>query len=166
MAVHQHRETSPGKVSIGIVTVSDSRTKETDSSGELIEKLAREKGHSVLARKIVMDDAGQILAALKESIETGADVVLFTGGTGITSRDITYETLRPLMDKVMDGFGELFRQLSHAEIGTAAIMSRSFAGIISRRVVFCLPGSPDACRLAVEKIILPEIGHIVREVKR
>lgn len=166
MAVHEHRETSPRKVIFGVVTVSDSRNAETDSSGDVIEALVRGEGHAVAARSIVKDEPSQILAALKQSIENGSDAIVFTGGTGITSRDVTCETLRPLMDKVLDGFGEVFRYLSYKEIGAAAVMSRAIAGVISRKIVFCLPGSPEAARLAVEKIILPEIGHIVREVNR
>ncbi len=166
MAVHEHRETSPRKITFGIVTVSDSRHAKTDSSGDVIEGLVRGEGHAVAARSIVRDEPSQILTALKESIEKGSDAIVFTGGTGITSRDVTYETLRPLMDKVLDGFGEVFRYLSYKEIGTAAVMSRAIAGVISRKIVFCLPGSPEAARLATERIILPEIRHIVREVNR
>ncbi|MCL4317020.1 MAG: molybdenum cofactor biosynthesis protein MoaB [Candidatus Thermoplasmatota archaeon] len=166
LAVHDHRETSPQKVLFGIVTVSDSRTHETDSSGTIIEKLVSAAGHSVAVRSIVKDDGREILSALTASIDGGAEAVVFTGGTGITSRDVTYETLRPLMEKLLDGFGELFRYLSYMKIGSAAIMSRAFAGVIKGKIVFCLPGSPEAVSLAMEAIILPEIGHIIREIRR
>jgi molybdenum cofactor biosynthesis protein B len=148
------------------VTVSDSRTRETDSSGDVIEKLVSAAGHTISARSIVRDDRGEILAALNAFAGGGAYAAVFTGGTGITSRDVTYETLRPLMEKVLDGFGELFRYLSYREIGSAAVMSRAFAGVMKGKIVFCLPGSPEAVRLALESIILPEIGHMIREVRR
>lgn len=166
MAAHEHRHSSPRSVTFGITTVSDSRTTETDTSGDLIYRLVTEKGHRVAGRRIARDDADEILAALKEFIEGPAEAVVFTGGTGITSRDVTYETLRPLIDKFLDGFGELFRFLSFREVGSAAIMSRAFAGTSGGKLVFCLPGSPDAVRLAMEELILPEIGHLVREVRR
>lgn len=166
MSVHEHRKTSPQKVVFGVVTVSDSRTAESDSSGDLIQGLLSERDHQVAERKIVKDEEGEILAALKGQLEGNAEAVIFTGGTGMTSRDVTYETLRPLMDKVMDGFGELFRYLSYAEIGSAAMMSRACAGVVGGKPVFCLPGSPEAVRLALERLILPEIGHLLREVRR
>lgn len=166
MAVHDHRGASPATVSFSIITVSDSREANTDTSGKLIESLASAKGHSVVSRLIVKDDATEILSSLRKSVEGPSDVIVFTGGTGITSRDVTPETIRPMMDKVIDGFGELFRNLSYMSIGGASIMSRSLAGIIGRKPVFCLPGSPDAVRLAMESIILPEIGHLVRESRR
>lgn len=166
MAVHEHRGTSPASVSFSIVTVSDSRTEATDTSGDLIESLAKSKGHSIASRAVVKDDATEILDSLRKCLEGPADVIAFTGGTGITSRDITPETIAPLMDKVIGGFGELFRHLSYMNVGGASIMSRAFAGIIGRKLVFCMPGSPDAVRLAMESIILPEIGHMVRETRR
>lgn len=166
MAAHEHRQSSPRAVTFGITTVSDSRTAETDTSGDAICRLVTEKGHKVAGRRIVRDDADEILAALKEFLEGEAEAVVFTGGTGISSRDVTYETLSPLIDKFLDGFGELFRFLSFNDIGSAAIMSRAFAGTSGGKLVFCLPGSPDAVKLAMEKLILPEIGHLVREVRR
>lgn len=166
MAVHEHRGTSPASVSFSIVTVSDSRNADTDSSGKLIESMAASKGHRVVSRVVVKDDAAEILASLRNCVEGDSDIIVFTGGTGITSRDVTPETIRPRMDKVIDGFGELFRHLSYMSIGGASIMSRSFAGVISGKLVFCLPGSPDAAKLAMESIILPEAGHLVRETRR
>ncbi len=166
MTVHEHRDTSPRAVSFGIITVSDSRGRESDSSGDLIDELVRGGGHSTVSRSLVKDDPEEILAALRKAIEGGADAIVLTGGTGITSRDVTYETIHPLLDKEMSGFGELFRHLSYPQIGSASIMSRAFAGITGGRAVFCLPGSPEAVRLALEQIILPEIGHIAREMRR
>lgn len=166
MASREHRKTSPRRVSFCVVTVSDSRTAKTDSSGELIEKLASGQGHRIVMRSVVRDEKTEILSALEASFSSGGEAVVFTGGTGITSRDITCETLRPLMSKTLDGFGEIFRYLSYGQVGSAAMMSGAMAGVISGRIVFCLPGSPDAVRLAMESIILPEVGHIVREMGR
>lgn len=166
MAVHDHRATSPSSVNFAVITVSDTRTTASDSSGDKIQEMLRSRSHEVVMRTIVHDEPAEILAALKKSVEGRAEAVIFTGGTGLTSRDVTRETVLPLMDRQIDGFGELFRYISFQEIGSAALMSRSFAGIIGRKPVFCLPGSTEAVRLAMEKLVLPEIGHILREVRR
>ncbi len=123
-------------------------------------------GHSVLSRRVVRDDVQALNDVFDEMMGTGSNAIIFSGGTGITSRDLTYETIARRLDKRIDGFGELFRYLSYAEVGSAAMMSRAFGGLSAGTLVFCLPGSPDGAVLAMEKLILPEIGHLVREAKR
>ena len=125
----------------------------------------RKAGHDVVGRAIVRDDPGAVQNAI-QSHESVADVIITTGGTGITARDSTYEAITSLIDKRLDGFGELFRMLSFAEIGSAAMMIRACAGTIGRTAIFSLPGSEHAVRLAVSKLILPEVGHVVRELRR
>ncbi len=146
--------------------MSDSRNSQNDASGDAIARAVEASGNSVLARKIVKDDKRMLDSAFDEMMSTGCNAIIFTGGTGITSRDLTYETIALRLEKRIDGFGELFRFISYAEIGSAAMMSRAFGGIAGRTIVFCLPGSPDGAMLAMEKLILPEIGHLVREAKR
>lgn len=146
--------------------MSDSRNRQNDVSGDAIARAVEASGNSVLARKIVKDDKRMLDSAFDEMMSTGCNAIIFTGGTGITSRDLTYETIALRLEKRIDGFGELFRSISYAEIGSAAMMSRAFGGIAGGTIVFCLPGSPDGAMLAMEKLILPEIGHLVREAKR
>lgn len=148
---------------IGILTVSDTRTLETDKSGDLLEQLATEAGHQVCMRKVVTDDLESIRAEVRAWAQAGeADAILVTGGTGVTRRDVTPEAVEPLYDKALPGFGELFRQLSYEEIGTACIQSRASAGLVGRSLVFLLPGSTGACRLGAEQIILPQLDATTR----
>jgi len=147
-----------------VLTISDSRTPSNDTSGDVIVSALETAGHVVTARQIVKDDPDAVQQAVRSA--TGADVVITTGGTGITSRDGTYEALSAIFDKTIDGFGELFRMLSYEQVGSAAMMSRACAGTIGRTAVFALPGSVHAVQLAVEKLLLPEIGHVVRELRR
>ena len=147
-----------------VLTISDTRTPSNDTSGDVIVSALETAGHVVTARQIVKDDPDAVQQAVRSA--TGADVVITTGGTGITSRDGTYEALSAIFDKTIDGFGELFRMLSYEQVGSAAMMSRACAGTIGRTAVFALPGSVDAVQLAVEKLLLPEIGHVVRELRR
>jgi molybdenum cofactor biosynthesis protein B len=148
-----------------VVTISDTRTETTDTSGAAIADLLTAAGHEVTRRKLVKDDPTAVRNAVM-SARTAADVVITTGGTGITGRDNTYETIASLLDKRLDGFGELFRMLSYADIGAAAILSRATAGTMGTTAVFALPGSENAVRLAMTKLILPEIAHVVRELRR
>ncbi|MEM3852392.1 MAG: molybdopterin-binding protein [Methanomassiliicoccales archaeon] len=148
------------------MTISDSRTKKCDTSGELMKSLVEKAGHTIVLRKIVRDEIDQIREAVAEAAARGADVVVTTGGTGITGRDVTYEALYDRMSKHIDGFGELFRYLSYEQVGAAAMMSRTFAGVYGGMVIFCLPGSPHAVELALQRLILPELGHLVREALR
>jgi molybdenum cofactor biosynthesis protein B len=147
--------------------VSDSKTAETDSSGVLIRELLLGGGHRVAGSAIVRDDPTQVQRVVCEQCDNGGvQAVILTGGTGITSRDTTFEAIDALLDKRLPGFGELFRMLSYQEIGAAAMLSRAQAGIRNGRVVVSLPGSPNACRLALEKLLVPELGHLVGEVNR
>jgi molybdenum cofactor biosynthesis protein B len=158
-----HRKDAPKSVRCFVLTISDTRTPETDTSGNAIAAALESAGHVIGARQIVKDDP----TAVQEAVQSAtADVVITTGGTGITSRDGTYEALSAMFDKTLDGFGELFRMLSYEQIGSAAMMSRACAGSIGRTAVFSLPGSEHAVRLAMEKLIIPEMGHIVRELRR
>lgn len=148
-----------------VVTISDTRTEANDSSGSAIVELLTAAGHEIVARRIVRDEPAMVLEALR-SANGAADVVITTGGTGITSRDNTVEAIASVLDKRLDGFGELFRVLSYEQIGAAAMLSRASAGTMGRVAVFALPGSEHAVRLAITKLILPEIGHVVRELRR
>jgi molybdenum cofactor biosynthesis protein B len=148
-----------------VLTISDTRTADTDTSGDAIAQALKGAGHEVAGRQIVRDDP----SAVREVVRTQAakvQVIVTTGGTGITARDSTYEAISALLDKSLDGFGELFRMLSYGEIGSAAMLSRACAGSIGTTAIFSLPGSEAAVRLAMEKLILPEIGHVVRELSR
>ena len=150
-----------------MLTVSDTKTPETDTSGTLIRKLLTDAGHPVVGSSIVRDEPKDVQRVIREACASDAvKVVIATGGTGITSRDSTYEAIDAMLDKRLPGFGELFRMLSYQEIGAAAMLSRAQLGIHARRIVVSLPGSPNACRLALEKLLIPELPHLVREVSR
>lgn len=165
MGHKEHKASAPTRVRCAVITVSDTRTLETDSSGALIQKLLQEAGHDVVSRRIVKDDPSQIRDLIKDS-PAGAQAVILNGGTGISSRDGTHEAVVGILEKRIDGFGELFRRLSYDEIGPAAMLSRATAGTFGGRVIFSLPGSEAAVQLAMEKLILPELGHCVRELSR
>jgi molybdenum cofactor biosynthesis protein B len=145
-----------------VITVSDTRTAETDASGAMIHNLLQSNNHLVEGYFIVRDEPTEIEALLRRCLERAdVDVILLNGGTGISSRDTTYEVVRALLEKTLDGFGELFRYLSFEEIGSAAIMSRAVAGVSRGKVVIALPGSENAVRLAMNRLILPELTHMV-----
>ena len=163
MSVADHKSTSPATVSCFVLTVSDSRTLETETSGKAIAELLTAAGHTVVDRLVVKDEPDDVRTEIERS---RVKVIITTGGTGITSRDSTYEALVELFDKRLEGFGELFRMLSFEEIGSAAMMSRATAGIVGRCAVFLLPGSEAAVRLAMNRLIIPELGHIARELNR
>jgi molybdenum cofactor biosynthesis protein B len=161
---HHHRRAAVKRVATAVITVSDTRTLETDSGGGRVAALLAEGGHPVVSREIVRDDPQSIAAALEAALgEEETRAVILTGGTGIAPRDVTPESVEPLLDRVIPGFGELFRALSFAEIGSAALLSRALAGIKAGRVVFVLPGSRGAVELAMEELILPELGHLAAE---
>ncbi|WP_126428054.1 MogA/MoaB family molybdenum cofactor biosynthesis protein [Brevibacillus marinus] len=168
MSVVEHKAEAPASIGCMIITVSDTRTEETDKSGQLIKQYLQEAGHQTVLYRIVKDERAQIV----EAINTGAaseqvDVILLNGGTGIAARDVTYEAVRELLEKELPGFGELFRYLSYAEeIGPAAMLSRAVAGTYRGKAVFSLPGSSGAVRLAMSRLILPELGHVVRELRK
>jgi len=163
----EHREQAPRQVACAVVTVSDTRTVDTDLGGRTAVALLEAAGHRILVREILPDEPEQ-LAKLLRVLCGRSDIaaVLLTGGTGIGVRDQTFETLMGLLDKPLPGYGELFRMLSFEEIGPAAMLSRATGGVLSRTVVLSMPGSPAAVRLALEKLILPELGHLVREARR
>ncbi len=156
----KHKEHAPTSVKCGVITVSDSRTLETDESGKLIRDLLQRTGHSVLFYVVVKDESKLIADAVEQASWT-CEAIVTNGGTGIGKRDVTIPTLLPTFERTLPGFGELFRFLSYEKIGGAAMLSGALAGVYHGRLVFCLPGSPDACRLAIEKLILPELGHAV-----
>jgi molybdenum cofactor biosynthesis protein B len=160
-----HRKDAPASVRCFVLTISDTRTEANDASGDAIVELLTSACQSIVGRRIVRDDPAAVRDAL-QSGTGGADVIITTGGTGITRRDSTYEAIAALLDKRLDGFGELFRMLSYAEIGAAAMLSRATAGSIGSTAVFSLPGSEHAVRLAMTRLILPEVGHVVRELRR
>jgi molybdenum cofactor biosynthesis protein B len=163
----EHKADAPKTVRCAVVTVSDTRTLETDAGGRGVLERLRAAGHEVLARHI-LPDAPDRLRSLLEGLGDAGDVdaVLITGGTGITARDQTYETITSLLTKPLPGYGELFRMLSYEQIGPAAMLSRATGGLMGRVVVLTMPGSPAAVQLAMEKVILPELGHLVREARR
>ena len=148
-----------------VLTVSDTRTEANDTGGHAIVTLLAEHGHEVVFKQIVRDEPDQVRALISGWIES-VQVIITTGGTGISSRDRTYEAVTGLLDKQLDGFGELFRMLSFQEIGAGAMLSRACAGVARGRIIICLPGSEHAVRLAMTRLILPELGHLVREISR
>jgi molybdopterin adenylyltransferase len=166
MGHEEHRKAGPKSVKVFVVTASDTRGEAEDESGAWLGEAAARAGHVVLGRRIVPDEPGAIRAALGEAAAAGAEAVVLNGGTGIAARDRTYEAVAGLLEKRLDGFGELFRMLSWQEIGSAAMMSRAVAGIWQGRVLFSVPGSTAAVRLAWEKLIGPELSHLVHELTK
>jgi molybdenum cofactor biosynthesis protein B len=166
MSVSAHRSSGPSAVPCFVLTVSDTRTLETDKSGAAIVELLSLAGHSVTDRRIVKDDALAVSDAVRAKLSSPARAIITTGGTGIASRDMTYEAIAAMFDKTLDGFGEIFRTLSYQQIGSAAMMSRACAGIAKGRAIFVLPGSEAAVRLAMERLVIPELGHIVGELQK
>jgi molybdenum cofactor biosynthesis protein B len=164
--LHRQRASSQGSVPIAIVTVSDSRTPETDTSGQLIRELAEAAGRRIAGHRIVKDEPDQVAQALDDFAASEARLIIFNGGTGISQRDRTYDVISRKLEKTLPGFGEIFRVLSYGQVGAAAMLSRATAGVYRNRVVFSTPGSPDAVRLAMEKLILPEIQHLAWELIR
>lgn len=163
----QHRAEAPARVRCAVLTVSDTRTLATDRSGQAIVALLTGAGHEVVQREIVRDEPEQIRARVEHFASRGdVDALLLTGGTGLGNRDQTFETLSALLTKPLPGFGELFRMLSFQEIGAAAMLSRAVGGLVGQLVVLAMPGSEAAVRLAMERLILPELGHLVREARR
>jgi len=163
----EHKAHAPASVGCFVLTISDSKTFETDTSGALIRELLSVAGHRVTGHAIVKDEPAQVAAVIRSGCAApSVEAFILTGGTGITSRDSTYEAIEALLDKRLAGFGELFRMLSYQEVGAAAMLSRAQGGVVQGRVLFSLPGSPNACRLALEKLIIPELPHLIREVRR
>jgi len=164
---HEHKSHAPQKVGCAVITCSDTRTAETDTSGQLIMKLLKEHGHDVVAYRLVKDEPAQITEEIRSSVGNDAiQAIIINGGTGISRRDSTFEAVDSMLEKRLDGFGEVFRYLTYQEIGSPAIMTRATAGIVQGKVLFSTPGSENAVRLAMQKLILPELGHLVRELSK
>jgi molybdenum cofactor biosynthesis protein B len=165
MGLNEHRKSGPRCVRCSVIVTSDSREVQTDRSGSTITKTLQDAGHEVVDHTIVPNDATALIQAL-ESGKTSSQAIIISGGTGVSKKDITVDALRPLFEKELSGFGELFRRLSYREIGSATIVSRAVAGTIGSRIIFCLPGSESAVRLAMNELILPELSHIVGELEK
>jgi molybdenum cofactor biosynthesis protein B len=162
-----HKAQAPASVACYVLTVSDSRTSDTDTGGHAIRDLLEQAGHQVTGHTIVKDEPAQVAARVREQLaDLRTQIIITTGGTGVTSRDGTFEAIDALLDKRLDGFGELFRMLSFQEIGPAAMMSRATAGTAAGKAIFVLPGSPNAVRLAMTRLILPELGHVVQQLRK
>lgn len=168
MGADDHRQQAEGQgiIPIAIVTVSDTRTPETDVSGKLIRQLTENAGHEVVDYRIVQDEPEQVQQALDDFCAGAARIVIFNGGTGISKRDRTYDVISRALEKTLPGFGEIFRMLSYEEVGAAAMLSRATAGVYRETVVVSTPGSPNAVKVAMEKLILPEIQHLGWELTR
>ena len=162
-----HKAEAPKSVRCYVLTVSDTRTEENDTSGRAIADLLSAAGHTVSAHAIVKDDPALVRATIGRQLSSGdVQAIITTGGTGITSRDSTFEAVDALLEKRLDGFGELFRMLSFEQIGPAAMMSRAYAGLAAGKIVVSLPGSEAAVRLAMERLLLPELGHLVQQASK
>jgi molybdenum cofactor biosynthesis protein B len=167
MSVEQHRRTAPTILGFAFITVSDTRTAKDDVSGRTLADLALGAGHRVEFSRIVLDDVAAIRRAAREALSLDVvDVVVLTGGTGFSPRDVTLDAVEPLLETRIDGFGELFRMLSWQQVGSAAMLSRAAAGLAAGRAVFLLPGSTKAVVLAMETLILPEAGHLLSQARR
>jgi molybdenum cofactor biosynthesis protein B len=163
----EHRAAGPASVRCAVITISDTRGEAEDKSGRHIRDSLAGAGHEVAFYRIVKDEPEQIRAAIEAALAAdGVRAILLNGGTGIGSRDLTHETISAMLEKRLDGFGEIFRVLSYQEVGAAAMLSRAVAGVYKGAIVFSMPGSTNAVRLAMEKLILPELGHVLRELNR
>ncbi|HEV2129095.1 MAG TPA: MogA/MoaB family molybdenum cofactor biosynthesis protein [Thermomicrobiales bacterium] len=163
----EHRDEAPDNACIAVLTMSDTRTREEDHSGEIVRQGLIWRGFTVAAYEIVPDDPNQIREQIAAWLADGTvDAIITNGGTGISSRDSTFEVVDALLEKRLDGFGELFRMLSWQEIGAAAMLSRAIAGSVGSKAIFCLPGSSNGVKLAMEKLIGPELGHVIHELRK
>ena len=163
----QHKARGPKNARVYVVTCSDSRTAATDEGGNAIKAMLADRGHELAGAAIIPDEPERIADELKRAREQGAQAVLFTGGTGISSRDRTFDAVSAAIARPLPGFGELFRMLSFQEIGSAAMLSRAIAGVTGEgMIVFAMPGSPAAVRLACERLVLPELTHLLEELGR
>ncbi len=165
MSTKEHRAHAPRCLKIAVLTISTTRTLVDDKSGQWISKRAKKRGHDVVAHQVVPDDTAMIADTINKVVEElNPHVILVTGGTGISPRDVTIEAVRPMFTKELTAFGPLFAHLSYEDIDAAALLSRSTAGLIHKTIVFCIPGSLKACKLACKELIFPELGHIVKHV--
>jgi len=172
-SVHKHKAEAPSSLGFAVIVVSTSRFRDleakkqvADPSGDLIVKMLQSHGHTVASKRIVSDDSSMIGQSVKEALKSkDVDAIITCGGTGITPTDVTIETVAPLLEKELPGFGEVFRRISYEKVGSAAILTRAIAGVSKEKAIFCIPGSPHAVALAVEKLILPEVGHIIKHAR-
>ncbi len=165
MSTGEHKKDAPNRVTVGIITVSTTRTLQTDKSGQWMEKRAKKEGHDVVLHRVVTDDAPAIVNTIREAIqESRPQVLVLSGGTGISPKDVTIEAVKPLFEKELTGFSSVFAQLSFEEIDSAAILSRATAGVVGQTILFCIPGSLKACKLACKALIFPELGHLVKHL--
>jgi len=166
VSASEHKAQAATGVRCYVLTISDTRTPDTDTSGRTICQLLEEHGHVVAGHDIVRDEPGQITTRVREHIDNpGTEAIITTGGTGVSPRDGTFEAVDRLLEKRLEGFGEIFRMLSYEDIGSAAVLSRTTAGTVGRTAIFVLPGSEHAVRLAMTRLLLPELGHIVQQLK-
>jgi len=164
---HEHKSHAPSSIGCVVITCSDTRTAETDTSGHRIMHMLKDAGHSVVAYHLVKDDPPKIKAKIRAAVTNKkVATIIVNGGTGISKRDSTFEAVDAMLEKRLVGFGEIFRYLTYQDIGSPAIMSRATAGIIKGRVLFSTPGSENAVQLAMEKLILPELGHLIQQLKK
>ena len=167
MGLKKHKASAPKAVDVAVVSVSSTRALKDDQAGHWIAKIAAKEGHRVVYHQVVDDDADLIRATVEDlAANSGSRAILVTGGTGLSDADVTIEAVKPLLEKELTAFGVLFAQLSFDQIDSAAIMSRAMAGRVGRAMVFCMPGSLNACKLACKELIFPEIGHMVRHIDR
>ncbi len=168
MSAHvEHKAQAPTKIGCAVITCSDTRTPETDTSGYRIMNMLKDAGHGVLSYQLIKDEPKKIKAAVKKAAKNKRiQAVVINGGTGIAKRDSTFEAIDGMLEKRLEGFGEVFRYLTYQEIGSPAIMTRATAGTYKGKILFSTPGSENAVRLAMEKLILPELGHIIRELTK
>jgi molybdopterin adenylyltransferase len=161
-SVAEHRSRSVSCASVAVITLSSSRTLATDKSGDIIQKMLEEKGHKVVARMLLTDNRTVLKSSLNSLMcRKKVQAIITSGGTGLSPSDITIETVQGMLEKELPGFNALFMQLSYPQVKSAAILSRALAGAIKGKMIFCLPGSPHACKLAMESLILPELGHML-----
>lgn len=167
MSVRDHKAAAPARVRVFVLSVSDTRTDDTDTAGRAICELLKSHGHVVAGKAIEKDEPVRVAELVRQQAVIGdVDAIITTGGTGLTSRDSTFEAIDTLLTKRIPGFGELFRMLSYHDIGSAAMMSRACAGTIGRIVVISLPGSEKAVRLAMDKLVIPELAHLVQQATK
>jgi molybdenum cofactor biosynthesis protein B len=166
-AAHEHKAHAPRQAGCVVITCSDTRTPESDTSGYRIMHMLKDAGHAVLSYQLVKDEPSKIKSAIKKAVKNKkVQAIIVNGGTGIAKRDSTFEAIEDLLEKKLDGFGEVFRALTYQEIGSPAIMTRATAGTYKGRIIFSTPGSENAVRLAMEKLILPELGHILQQLSK
>jgi molybdenum cofactor biosynthesis protein B len=166
MTTREHKKSAPKQVKIGIISISTTRTLNNDESGNWIRQQAVKEGNQIVYHQVIPDDSVVIARTIREIIQNlGPQALLLTGGTGVSNKDVTVETVRPMFSKELTGFGMLFTQLSYEQIGSAALLSRATAGVVANTVLFCMPGSLKACQLACKALIFPELGHLAKHLQ-